>query len=321
MSAVCAVDGWSAVASAAANSTLAGVLAGFMINGMILVLGNKPDEMKPGYIRGLSLLFAAFIALGVDAFLFGVVTGENPQVIQANIGVCRRAWTEAMFGAGLLAVGTIAIIAGFVYLFTTYLGNPRWELRQSVNRLELLCNLVRAGVAVTVVTALFMTSKSYLYAVYDRSIPSWGNFLVWQSLFAGVFILVFSFAAVFDSPFTRRVRASNQDQLTRALRWGILCSVMYTVISAVATAVVATSLAGFWNPMYQERRWIIYATVTWVSLVPLLPLWLLLGRAVPSFVSPGAHGPPDEQALANGLGSQDSPRDTGTAVSPAGSGA
>jgi len=234
MTPVCSVTGWSAVASASANSTLAGVLAGFMINGMILVLGNKPKEMKAEYVRGLALLFAAFIALGVDAFLFGVVTGENTQVIQTNVGVCHRAWTEAMFGAGLLAVGTIAIIAGFVYLFFTYLGNRR-DLSASVASLERLCNIIRAGVAVTVVVALFMTSKSYLYAVYNGSIPSRENLLVWESLVAGVFILLFFFVAVFDTGFSRRLRASSTLQFTRALRLGILSSVLYTVISAVAT--------------------------------------------------------------------------------------
>ena len=292
-----------------------------MINGMILVLGNKPDEMKAEYIRGLSLLFAAFITLGVDAFLFGVVTGENTQLIQTNIGVCRRAWTEAMFGAGLLAVGTIAIIAGFVYLFSTYLSNPPPGLQDSVKRLETLSTGIRAGVAVTVVTALFMTSKSYLYAIYDGSIPSFGNFLVWQFLFYGLFVLTFAFVAVFDTRFSRKARATTPAQFTKALTQGIFCSVAYTVISAVATAIAAVSLASFWNPMDQVRHWIVYATVAWVSLVPLLPLWLLLGRAVPPFVPPTTQDRPGEVTPAGGSGSQHPRGDTGTVVSSLGPGA
>ncbi len=38
----CSVTVWSAVSSAMANATLAAVLAGFMITGIILVLGNCP---------------------------------------------------------------------------------------------------------------------------------------------------------------------------------------------------------------------------------------------------------------------------------------
>jgi hypothetical protein len=82
-----------------------------MINGIVLVLGKKPEEIKPGYVQGASLLFVAFFALGLDAFLFGLVTGDS---------ACRRAWTEAMFAAGLLGIGTAAIIGGFIYLFTFY---------------------------------------------------------------------------------------------------------------------------------------------------------------------------------------------------------
>lgn len=316
MNAVCSITGWSAVASAATNSTLAGVLAGFMINGIILVLGNISDKMKDGYVQGLSLLFAAFVALGVDAFLFGVATGENTQVLQDNVGVCRRAWTEAMFGAGLLAVGTIAIIAGFVYLFTTYLSNPQGVSRDSINMLKTLCNGVRAGLAIAIVAALFMTSKNYLYAVYNGSIPAWGDLLVWESIGYGLFVLVFSFAAIFDNQFSQKVTATGAGQLSRALKWGIFWSVMYTVISAVATAMVAVSRSSFWYPIYQDKRWIVYAVVTWVSLVPLLPLWFLLGRAVPKFVLPGTQGAPGEGGLTDGSGSQDPPRDTGTAASP-----
>jgi hypothetical protein len=319
MSAVCSVTGWSAVASAATNSTLAGVLAGFMINGIILVLGNISGKMKDGYVQGLSLLFAAFVALGVDAFLFSVATGENTQVLQDNVGVCRRAWTEAMFGAGLLAVGTTAIIAGFVYLFTAYLSEPQGVSRDSMNMLKTLCNGVRAGLAIAIVAALYMTSKNYLKAVYNGSVPFWGDLLVWEGIGYGLFVLAFSFAAILDDQFfsekvrafSEHVRATGDRQLRKALKWGIFWSVMYTVISAVATAMVAVSRASFWYPIYQDKRWIVYAVVTWVSLVPLLPLSFLLGRAVPSFVLPDA---PGEGELADGSRPQDPPRDTSMAI-------
>jgi hypothetical protein len=70
--------------------------------------------------------------------------------------------------------------------------------------------------------------------------------------------------------------------------------------------------------MHQDRQWMIYATVTWVSLVPLVPLWFLLGRAVPpSFAQEDGQHPPGEGALAEGSGSQQSPRAKDAAVSPA----
>ena len=47
-----------------------------MINGIILVLGNT-TVMRGEYVQALTLMFAAFVALGLDAFLFGIVTGES----------------------------------------------------------------------------------------------------------------------------------------------------------------------------------------------------------------------------------------------------
>ena len=293
-----------------------------MINGIILVLGNKPKEVKAEYIRGLSLFFAAFIALGFDSFLFGLVTGESTKVIDNS--ACRRAWTEAMLGAGLLAVGTVAIIAGFIYLFTAYFKNAdsrqdqanNTELQKAEEMLETLCNLVRGGVAIAVVTTLYMTSRSYLYAINGGSIPSWGNPLLWEIGVYGVFVLVFTVAAVFHNRLTHKVIASSGDKLSKALKWGIYLSVLYTVISAVAAAAVAISSASFWYPVHVAVRLIIASTLLWVSLGPLIPLWLLLGRAVPPFGQPELQDRPAKPAPADVSGSLDPPHDTGTAVSP-----
>ena len=98
----CANAGWSAVTSAQANATLAGVLAGFMLNGIVVLLSRMMTEFAK--VRTLALLFTAFVALGLDSYLFGLVTGDSE---------CHRAWSEAMLAAGLLGMGAVAIIAGF----------------------------------------------------------------------------------------------------------------------------------------------------------------------------------------------------------------
>jgi hypothetical protein len=73
---VCSPTVWSAVSSALANATLAGVLAGFMLNGIVMLLGGK-SVRSPGYVQAACLLFAAFVALGLDSYLFGLVTGDT----------------------------------------------------------------------------------------------------------------------------------------------------------------------------------------------------------------------------------------------------
>lgn len=287
MVAGCSATGWSAVGSALANSTLAGVLAGFMINGIVMVLSNKPAEMKTEYVRGLSLLFAAFLALGVDAFLFGLVSGDSNS---NSVSACRRAWTEAMLGAGLLAVGTVSIIAGFVYLFAAYFSSPKADWEESVEMLKTLCNLVRVGVAVTVVACLYMTTRSYLYAIYDGSIPTNERYFLYEYVAYGLFIVVFVVIALrshsFDNQVSRLVRANSNEGLFTALKFGIYSSVLYTVISAVVAALVATSSSGFWYPVDWRVKLITDGAAVWVSLVSLVPLLFLLGSAVPPFGQP-----------------------------------
>jgi hypothetical protein len=123
-----------------------------MISGIVLLLSFKPKSIDSRYIQALSLMFAAFIILGLDAFLFGLVTGDSTAVI-GNVSACRRTWTEAMFAAGLLGIGAVAIVVGFVLLFDAYFSNgaqrssdPEWQ--PSLKMLETLCNAIRGGVAV-----------------------------------------------------------------------------------------------------------------------------------------------------------------------------
>jgi hypothetical protein len=133
----------------------------------------------------LSLLFAAFVTLGLDAYLFGLVTGDSTKIL-GRFSACRRAWTEATLAAGLLAIGAVAIIAGFVFLFTVYLNDTTQdcELKSSMDLLATLCGVLRAGVALVVVAVLFMTVRSYWHALFPGKPPIWDSFsymLTWLS--------------------------------------------------------------------------------------------------------------------------------------------
>lgn len=106
----CARADWSAVTSALPNATLAGVLAGFLLNGIVVFLIRGTDTFEQ--VRALSFMFAAFVALALDSYLFGLVSGDH---------TCQRAWTEAMLAAGLLGIGAVAIIAGFGLMVAAYI--------------------------------------------------------------------------------------------------------------------------------------------------------------------------------------------------------
>jgi hypothetical protein len=287
--------GWSAVTSATANATLAAVLAGFMINGIILLLGNREMASKAGYVQALSLLFTAFVALGLDAYLFGLVTGDSTAVI-GKLTACRRAWTEAMLAAGLLGVGTVAIIAGFVFLFAVYFRDQSQDkLGPSLDLLIMLCTMVRSGVALVVVTLIYVTSRSYLLATFTTNIPIWGKIFIRGYLAIGILTVAAFVVAVvaaerrkLDQPLNRFVqwlRAEGEERFVGSLKIAIFYSLVYSVATVIIAAFVTSSDDSFWDPSRLDVKAVALGVLIWISLVPLVPLLLLTGRIVPEFKS------------------------------------
>jgi hypothetical protein len=284
----CSMMGWSAVTSAMANATLAAVLAGFMINGIVLLLSNRAMASKAGYVQALSLLFTAFVALGLDAFLFGLVTGDT-----TTATACRRAWTEAMLAAGLMGVGTVAIIAGFVFLFAVYFRDkPQDKLGSSLDLLVMLCTIVRSGVAIVVVALIYVTSRSYLRAIFPHGQPIWGK--AFNFVYLAIAILAIAmFAVAVTAPLRRRdkplnrvvqwLRADGEERFIRSLKLAVFYSLAYAVLTVIFTAAVASSRVTFWDPSRLDVKAVALGALIWISLVPLTPLLLLTGRVVPDF--------------------------------------
>jgi len=298
----CSLTGWSAVASASSDGTLAAVLAGFMISGIVLLLSFMPSSTNPRYIQALSLMFAAFIVLGLDAFLFGVVTGDSTAVI-GKVSACRRTWTEAMFAAGLLGIGAVAIVVGFVLLFDVYFSNSvqrgsDWqEWRASLKMLETLCNAIRGGVAVATIDLLYLTARSYLLAIFNGNVPILGTAVFLHGyLYAGILaVAVVTITALIRQSipkrfsrwyrFSRWLMTEDRQHFVKTLKVAIYSSVGYAVISVLATAATASWPAKDWNPGYPWVRATIAGTVVWVSIAALVPILLLLARTIPDFAS------------------------------------
>jgi hypothetical protein len=307
----CSVTGWSAVASATANATLAAVLAGFMLNGIVLLLSTGTTARQAGYVQALSLLFTAFVALGLDAYLFGMVTGDTTKIIRSvtpAVTACRRTWTEAMLAAGLLGIGTVAIIAGFVFLFAVYFrshphvrDDPKSTLSSSLDLLVLVCSAVRAGVALVVVAVLYMTSRDYLLALFGGVVPGWAKLFVFGYLPVGLAVLGL-FAAVIFGPLlpsaraldrlTRRFQTRDEQHAVSVLKFATLYSLAYSVLTVIAAVGVASSSAHLWHPDYGGVRAVAAIVVVWVLVVPMIPLLLLTGIVVPSFGQAGTSETP-----------------------------
>jgi hypothetical protein len=321
MASVCASTGWSAVTSATANATLAGVLAGFMLNGIVLLLSRRSDRTQgAGYAQAAALLFTAFIALGLDSYLFGLVTGDHA------VPACRRAWTEAMFAAGLLGLGAVAVVAGIVFLLGVLLAVSQkaeatsrrrnaagddYSITESRDLLADLCNVLRPGVAAVVMFLLWVTTRSYLHAIFGGHVPLWADTLVRIEVAADYIILILYL--VVHRWWERKILPRLDDRIEgpdkiplrkevyqgirkilnliwvivqpdsgggiktlRMLKIAVMSSLFYSIGSVVMGGATVLIPVAFWNSTHLLVYVVIGGTITWVLLVALLPLGALL---------------------------------------------
>ena len=301
----CARADWSAVTSALPNATLAGVLAGFLLNGIVVFLIRGTDTFEQ--VRALSFMFAAFVALALDSYLFGLVSGDH---------TCQRAWTEAMLAAGLLGIGAVAIIAGFGLMVAAYIDTHKIRCG-SKRMLEDLFKFLRIGVAIVVMTALFMTSWNYPDAVFGDSVPSYARPLLRVCIALGT-IVVITIVIVTASSETNRRFLKRLERLTSPLRHlsgqkprvdgdeaqtsdghrtfapAIYLTLGYTILSVILACIVAGSTGGHWHPPDTLANAAFIAIVVFVLLLSLVPLTCLLVGSVPSFKveeEPSPHPP------------------------------
>jgi hypothetical protein len=142
--------------SAGAYSSLAGLLAGFLVTAIVLILSNPP---KPEGMKDLSLPLYAFIVAGVafalSSFLFAQLVGYEITSIAYLLGF-------AAFGTFVLAI--LQLVLSLIWFCKLY-GIPAAILSS--------INLLFQGVLVTGILYLFIFSEDILRlkAVNDQEAP------------------------------------------------------------------------------------------------------------------------------------------------------
>lgn len=168
----CMSNGWSIISSASTNSQLAGVLAGFIFTGVTILLGRKVSSNT----RALGLLFAAFVVLAFDSYLFSLVAGGSADPI------CVRVWSEAMPACGMLAVGGLSVVTGITWMLAGQTSSHEDassadDRDNSMISLDRLARFMALGVAIAVTLLLAATTADYLRVVYPHhTLPE----LVWS---------------------------------------------------------------------------------------------------------------------------------------------
>lgn len=280
----CPAHGWTAIGSAALDSQLAGVLAGFVFTGIVLLFG-RPG---PKNIQAIGLFCPVFVALGFDSHLYGVVSGESPDPF------CGRVWTQDMICAGLLGVSAMAIVTGLSWLLASHLdevarGGKRFDLNYTgkVIDLDRLVRLMAYGVGVTVTLLLAATTYDYLSIIYKAHIPA---ILTWTALLSPVFVLVVSGGIAFSGArYASRnhsvTRATIANRGLRIAAYGMLC---YAVTGPVAAGVISELGKRWW----QSPSGVITCIAIIAGLgVPALLMIALVQAVPPLFPRPQASQP------------------------------
>jgi hypothetical protein len=165
----CVSHGWTMISVAATNSQMAGVLAGFVFSGIIILFTRR----GPRDTQALGLLCAAFVVLAFDSFLFSFVTGG------ASDPHCARVWGEGLVACGMLAVGAVAVVNSICWLLAAHVDDIRAEnasrhvAEPALINLDRLARWMVHGVIVGCALWLAMTTRDYLGIVYDGNVPSW----------------------------------------------------------------------------------------------------------------------------------------------------
>jgi hypothetical protein len=234
----CPGNGWSVITSAPTNSQLAGVLAGFIFTGIIILLG------RPGMknTQTLGLFSATFVVLAFDSYMFSLISGGGPDPL------CVRVWTESMPASGMLATGGVALLGGIAWLLdeardmSVGAGNGEFPRRGTAVNLAMLSRFMFHGVMTAVTLLLTATTIDYLDVVFDHHKPDWVG---WAVLVCPIMV------AAIVLTFTRRhasyQREASQEAATRMLARAAYAMLGYAVVGPVFAGVLTNLPRTWWS--------------------------------------------------------------------------
>ncbi|QKV74134.1 hypothetical protein [Amycolatopsis sp. Hca4] len=155
----CAINGWSAISSAATNSQLAGLLAGFIFTSVTILFNRRSISST----RTLILFAPTFVVLGFDSYLFSMLTGGTTDPL------CDRLWSQSMPASGMLAVGATGVVSGIAWLLADHAKSRMLRHKQSepskesgISNLHRISRFMIYGVSVAVMLLLSVNCLDYL---------------------------------------------------------------------------------------------------------------------------------------------------------------
>lgn len=126
--------GWSVLAGADTYSTLAGVLAGFLIAAAAALIVQWYDRSDPDTIA----LFASGVpALTLSSFLFTILNGSKPP-LDPDPNVCSQIWSQWLPDFAMLLIGGAVFLCGLGWALVSYSDNLAVRLIEKNRRMKLV---------------------------------------------------------------------------------------------------------------------------------------------------------------------------------------
>jgi hypothetical protein len=175
---LCTSDQWSVLSSAASHSQFAGVLGGFLITAIALLMDKKSRES----IHTLALFSSAVLILMLASFLFSLITGNQVPAEGDARGICAIAWTQGAASTGMLAAGANALFGGLGWMLASHAVNRVSE--QDPEDVGAYCFLADLGgwltfaAAMTTTLILSETAVDYLHFMFSRRPELWVTGLI-----------------------------------------------------------------------------------------------------------------------------------------------
>ncbi|MEE6306217.1 hypothetical protein V1634_05150 [Plantactinospora veratri] len=206
---------WNPLGSAGAHSQLAGVVAGLVFAGIVMLIDRATSRGSSA--KALTMFIAGLVTFALDSFFFGVIAGEQ---------TCSRAWTQTTVAAGMLGVGSLTLFTGLAWLIA---GRDEFE-----SPLRLI-RVTAYGLSLVIVGQLAVTARDYLRDVRPEGMYPWLDWLVraWSALVAVV---------VVAHAFAPRLRYEAHRAVSHAAYLGIA----YVLSCAVIFGLLTTADRSYW---------------------------------------------------------------------------
>jgi hypothetical protein len=258
---------WSPMGSASAHSALAGVIAGLVFAGIVILLERRREDKKPS--PAISLLIAGFFTFALDSFLFAVIAGEQ---------ACARAFSETMVAAGMLGIGALGLFTGIAWLLHAHDETDPTPFRVTI--------LVSYCLAIVVGLHLVLTTHDYLHDSVRGKPPAWVGAALTKYLIA-VAAVIFVHALV--------------------RRWVVRWAKHMAAGAAYVTVIYVTVCAGVfgWLAGLDSEQWqggVSPNVATAASVIPLVAAGATLVMQFLALPAPERSQPPTTPSAAEGAG-------------------